>query len=236
MKQQKPAGAVSQLDDHDEPLAPIYGTNRPDEMDYREVEGRQNIFGGNGSDSIWAGGAPDTVFGENGKDAIYGGGGPDVLEGGNGKDHIYGGGGPDHLFGGNGNDTLDGQGAFDTLTGGDDADLFVFALDEDEHEDHGGETALLVALAETGAEHTGQPLDTITDFTPGIDQIQIISSVELSFESGPAPLSVWVEQDGDDAIVRIDTNGDLSGEHAAEFSIRLLDIDAGSITSGDFVL
>ena len=210
MKVQKPGNVALVIDEHEGSIASIYGTNQSDIMDYREVEGRQNIFAGNGSDSVWAGGAPDTVAGGNGKDFIDGGGGPDILNGGNGRDFILGGGGPDQLFGGNGNDTLNGGSAYDTLTGGEDSDVFVFSIDDDGHDGHSGGGEAIVgttSIDESLKEVSGQRLDTILDFMPGTDKIQIESGTELTFGSSPAIMSVWVEQDGDDAIVRADLDG-----------------------------
>jgi Ca2+-binding RTX toxin-like protein len=68
----------------------------------------ENVFMGNGS---------DTVVGNNSANSINGGGGNDILNGGRGNDEI---------FGGDGNDLLTGGVGRDSLTGGFGADVFDF--------------------------------------------------------------------------------------------------------------
>lgn len=95
-------------------------------------------------------------LGPAGNDTLDGGNGFDRLDGGSGQDLLLGGADNDSLFGGDGNDTLDGGGARDlvdggpgddSLTGGAGPDLFVFA--------------------------PGWGRDTVADFTPGVDRLDL---------------------------------------------------------------
>lgn len=86
-------------------------------------------------------------------DEVLGGLGNDTLRGADAADRLSGEGGNDVLSGGAGDDTLAGGLGRDTLTGGDGADLFVFRIRLD---------------ASSGSQR-----DSITDFTPGEDRIDL---------------------------------------------------------------
>jgi Ca2+-binding RTX toxin-like protein len=91
----------------------------------------------------------------NGMDnVITGNSGANKLTGGAGHDSLVGAAGSDTLLGGAGNDTLQGGAGKDALTGGADADVFDFN-----------------ALAELGA--TSATRDVITDFTGGLDRVDL---------------------------------------------------------------
>lgn len=202
---------------HEDGVATILGTNQSDSiiLGHGEGGGPQSIDAGNGDDTVFSGGGPDTIEGGNGRDSLSGGGGPDLLMGGNGKDTLFGGEGPDTLLGGNG------------------ADLFVYAEagDDDHGQGPGG--------GEEGVEDggpSGGRRETIGDFQPHLDRIDLSALDGLDgFATGPAAHSVWVEQDGDNAVVRVDLDGVTEGEHAAELSILLLGVQASQVSAGDFV-
>lgn len=218
---------------HDHEPVTVLGSNGPDAIE--TGGGPQRILGFNGADVIHAGGGPDEVEGGNGPDALYGQGGPDTLRGGNGEDILEGGPGPDLLDGGNGNDSLAGGLAADTLTGGRGEDIFVFRAaneapahgsgEDDGHEEGGG-----------GDDHSGGGQETITDFTPGTDLVDFseIGSV-VGFAAGPTAYSVWAEQQGADTMLYVDADGVLAGDHPAEMSILLLNVDATALSDGDFL-
>jgi Ca2+-binding RTX toxin-like protein len=69
----------------------------------------------------------DNLFGGNGKDTVIGTAGNDLISGGNGADELNGGAGNDTLDGDNGPDILDGDLGDDLLTGGNGPDIFVLA-------------------------------------------------------------------------------------------------------------
>ncbi len=113
------------------------------------------LIGSNYDDTLIGDGGANTFRGGAGNDTISGMDGADILYGEDGNDVLDGGAKSDVLYGGTGDDTLKGGAAHDNLTGGDGADTFV-----------------LDPLGGTGSS------DTITDFTPGQDKLQIaLSSV-----------------------------------------------------------
>ncbi len=77
-------------------------------------DGDDLIYGGGGDDYVSGGYGKDVLYGGYGKDEIRGGGDDDILYGGDGKDEIYGGGGDDILYGNKGKDTMDGGAGSDT--------------------------------------------------------------------------------------------------------------------------
>lgn len=89
--------------------------------------------------------------------------GNDTLNGGGGNDTLDGGGGNDRLNGGDGADVLIGGAGKDTMTGGRGADVFVLA--------------------------TGSGADTITDFTPGLDRLDLAGTVFTGFAQVQAALT-----------------------------------------------
>ncbi|MBC7782853.1 MAG: hypothetical protein H7144_03355 [Burkholderiales bacterium] len=80
-------------------------------------DGKDNLTGGPGNDSIYGDGSNDYLDGGAGNDQIVGSGGADVIKGGNGNDRIYGGAGIDNIDAGAGNDRLYGGDGADSLYG-----------------------------------------------------------------------------------------------------------------------
>ncbi|MFC3124297.1 calcium-binding protein [Pseudoroseomonas globiformis] len=131
------------------------------------------VYGGTGNDIIsgFGTGGPtpsaalaianrderDILHGGSGDDTISGGGGKDWLFGGTGHDELRGGAGDDRIFGGTGNDEIWGGGGKDTLWGGAGADTFVLAL----------------AAGTPDFASPGSPYDTVMDFRPGRDKLDI---------------------------------------------------------------
>ena len=206
------------------------------------------VDGTNQSDWIITQGGPQIIDAGNGKDHVYSGGGPDVLMGGNGADHLDGEGGPDEIDGGNGPDLLSGGAGPDVLTGGHGADVFFFEDHEDHTDGHGGghgddhgmehevgPYSFAKVFADQSSDHGAA--DTITDFEPGEDKIDLSGlSTELHWSDMPEAFGIWVTQHGDDTIVHADTNGMVSGSQAAEFTVVLIGIQAHEMSAGDFIV
>lgn len=103
-----------------------------------------------GADTLLGGGGTDSLFGDNGNDSIDGGAGSDELIGAAGADTIDGGADGDDITGGTGTDRL---------TGGAGSDQFFFNID--------------AGAADTGKSTNAFKQDVITDFTPGVDFIEL---------------------------------------------------------------
>ncbi|MBW8268066.1 hypothetical protein K1J50_01040 [Caldovatus sp. SYSU G05006] len=115
------------------------------------------LVGHGGDDTLLGGGGADTLYGLGDADLLEGGAGADLLVGGDGADRLAGGAEADRLFGEAGADTLLGGEGNDRLNGGEGRDTFLIA--------RGGGT------------------DTITDFLPGGDQIELRGTAIQSFEA-----------------------------------------------------
>jgi hypothetical protein len=113
-----------------------------------------NLLRGHGGRDLLAGkGGDDRLEGGSGGDTLWGDQGDDLLFGGRGGDRMRGGSGDDRLSGNRGQDLLDGQAGDDFLIGGRGKDVFIF-------------------------KHQGGA-DTIGDFTPGKDMLNIIGHGDM---------------------------------------------------------
>ena len=119
-------------------------------------------------ENLTGSGFADILAGDRRDNVLNGGAGDDTLYGGpgGGDDLVLGGAGDDTIFGGQGADTLVGGAGSDRLTGGPGADTFVFA--------------------------PGHGTDTISDFTIGVDRIDL-TAFDLP---GNYQLEVVLQDDG----------------------------------------
>ena len=142
--------------------------------------GADVLAGGNDGDQLFGGSGYDTLFGNNGDDTLYGNFGSDVLSGGADNDLLYGGTGHDNLRGGAGNDTLYGNTGFDRLEGGSGDDLLRGGTYEDRF-----------------VFDTGHGNDEISDFTVGIDRLQLSSALVGGLTSAAEVLDTYATDLGD---------------------------------------
>jgi Ca2+-binding RTX toxin-like protein len=147
-------------------------------------QGDDILSGDAGNDSIWGGQGDDIGFGGDGNDVLFGQGGDDIMVGDGGNDLIYGGTGNDYLLGGEGKDILWGNEGKDILNGGLGQD-WLYGGTGDDRLDGGSDNNFL-----TGGQgqdqfvyRSGSGRDTITDFRPGQDQIDLTSFGFLGFSS-----------------------------------------------------
>ncbi len=152
---------------------------------------RDVLFGGPGDDALSGGNDPDELYGQDGKDALVGGNGNDLLDGGLGDDVLFGNTGDDTLIGGAGHDRFWGGAGNDVLRGDGGRDLFVFGLDH------------------------GQ--DTILDFSPGADRIQILAS-------DAASQNLSLTQTGQDARLAFGNT-----------QVTLVGVDANAVQEADIM-
>jgi Ca2+-binding RTX toxin-like protein len=187
------------------------------------VDGLDAVNGGSGTDTYLAYNATSSVtialnlgqaFGDDiGFDNIAG---FENASGGSGDDSLLGNNGANTLDGSAGLDYLDGHGGRDVLSGGADADKFHFTK-----------------LSDTGTKASTR--DVITDFTPGVDKIDlsdidaisktkaVIDGFDLTLHNGfdgftQAGQLRFRYTDGGNTIIY----GDVNGDHVADFSIKLL--------------
>ncbi len=205
------------------------------------------VQGGTGNDRLYGGDSDETLIGDEGRDIILGGGGNDFIDGGRGADALdggsgfdivsYQGGGPvvvdlaagtgaaaqtdalrnfegvlgssnaDTLKGSSGGDFLEGAGGNDVIDGRDGADTLLG--------DSGDDTLTGGAGNDDFVFSAGDGADTITDFTQGSDLLRIFG------------YTAWqaLQQQGADTLVSF----------AAGDTIRLIGIDAASLTAASFV-
>ncbi|WP_145110173.1 calcium-binding protein [Cereibacter sediminicola] len=175
----------------------------------------------NMADLVRGHGGDDTILGRGGHDRLFGGAGQDRIDGGSGNDRLYGEAGHDRIDGGTGADLICGGAGRDLLLGGADRarDVFLFRS---------------VADSRPGKDH-----DTIRNFIPGIDDIDLrpidarpaSGDQAFTFSGGTARAwSVWCVDTGPDILVR----ADVTGDGRADFEILVANVDR--LTASDFLL
>jgi Ca2+-binding RTX toxin-like protein len=125
---------------------------------------------------------------------------------GDGDDTLYGGGGIDFLYSGEGADTLDGGDGWDFLWGEGGADTFVF--------DHLG----------PGSQNQ---TDSILDFTPGVDKIDLSNTGVQDFNDLFTPGDRFMEQAGSHVVIHTSVDN--------ETGIWLYNVQMDSLTASDFL-
>lgn len=167
----------------------LHGTKLADH--YIGTAWADRLSGNAGNDTLIGAAGNDGLKGEDGNDSLVGGLGNDTVYGGNGNDRLRGDAGDDRLVGGAGNDRISGGLGRDVMTGGTGADAFIFA-----------------SAAEIG---NGTSRDIITDFQPGLDDIDLRavqpggSYIGSAAFTGTAGEVSYIQSTG---IVSGDTNGD----------------------------
>lgn len=161
------------------------------------------VFGKGGGDILRSTSASDVMMnGGRGGDRLITGDGDDILKGGKGKDSLRGMAGDDTLLGGRGSDIMNGGTGADIMAGGRGKDTFRFDFSEID------------------------AVDTITDFKPGKDKVQIRDDTLSPHDNEDATYSfkdgtVWYDVDGDggaDAIAVVHLVG-VSSLTDADISI-----------------
>ncbi|MCC5600248.1 hypothetical protein [Nostoc favosum] len=148
-----------------------------------------SLAGITGNHFIDGGAGSDVLFGGSGADKVDGGSDDDNLVGGNGNDILFGSSGNDILTGNGGNDYLQGDSGNDVLTGGGDLDTFAFT------------TGSRFVISELGS-------DTIQDFTPGADKIQLSKTTFTALSNLVFSTALNL---ADFATVTTDASAELSG-------------------------
>ncbi|MAS44791.1 MAG: hypothetical protein CML43_16995 [Rhodobacteraceae bacterium] len=168
------------------------------------------LTGGRGRDVLKGSRLDEDLLGFGGRDKLVGARGEDLLKGGRGKDKLNGGGGDDVLVGGLHRDKL---------IGGRGDDMFVFE-----------------ALRHAGRDGKG---DRIVDFGRGGDLIDLSGIDADAIARGDQAFAFIGAGDFSETAGELRQNGDLiegdvNGDGAADFELRLL--NSVVMTSDDFVL
>lgn len=207
--------------------------------------GMGSLFGAAGNDRLVnRGEAEGFVLMGDGEDAVYSalgrifgqvdlGRGDDTLVGGSSDDDVRGGLGNDTIMGGAGNDALQGDAGNDTLRGGEGDDTLTGGAGQDGHT--GGAGADVFVFAAAADIVTGTARDWITDFTPGVDRIDLSAVMAgaayvaaAAFAGGGAVQIRYVAATG---LLQ----GDANGDGAADWSLVLTSRPA-ALTGADFLL
>ncbi len=109
----------------------------------------------------------DAIVGTAKREAFFGFGKKDLLRGGKGNDRFFGGRGADTIFGGAGNDNLRGGKGKDYLNGGSGDDFLTGGKGKN----------ILVGGKGNDRFQIGKGQDTIVDFVPGEDSLELISGL-----------------------------------------------------------
>lgn len=128
-----------------------------------DIEARTN----DGNDTVTVGlNGRGEIYGGDGDDTLFGNNLNDILVGGNGEDTINGGAGDDDLFGGNGIDTITAGAGEDEIVGGAEGDFIILS------DDNVTDVIYYSDASESTTAIEGR-FDVITGFESGVDQIDL---------------------------------------------------------------
>jgi peptidyl-prolyl cis-trans isomerase A (cyclophilin A) len=157
----------------------------------RATAGADYLVGTNRDNVIRGLAGNDQILGLNGSDRLLGQDGADRLVGGTGNDFLQGGVGNDVINGGAGNDRIAGNAGSDRIITG------------------GGRDTILIGR--------GEGLDVVTDFTDGLDKIQL---------TGPLLFGqLTIRQQQNDTLIKVGSTNLLTLEN----------VNANLVTQADFV-
>ncbi|TMX36802.1 tandem-95 repeat protein [Vibrio sp. Hep-1b-8] len=148
--------------------------------------------------------------------------GLDIAQGGGGNDHIYGEGGSDIIFGGTGHDYLDGGIGNDAVRGGSGDDIIIGGEGNDFLTGDSGED--IFQFIDQGAGIRDGEVDRITDFTKGVDKIDISDLLHTdendTIDSLFANKEVGLAVNGSDLTLTLSERGDDVGERSQKVVIE----------------
>lgn len=143
---------------------------------YQTPDGHHvEIIGAAAGDDLYGGNGNDTLIGQYNSDKLAGGSGNDFVIGGDGNDNLDGGDGDDILVGGSGNDVLHAGVGLDDLTGGGGNDSFSFyAAGDFTVQDFNKSVDLLVfESTTTGLHNIGDLVSVITSIEDNSESVTI---------------------------------------------------------------
>lgn len=203
-------------------------------------DGNDRLVGGRGDDRLSGGAGRDRLEGSSGNDRLDGGDGADRLEGGSGNDRLNGDDGNDLLIGGAGNDLLNGGNGNDRVIGNFGNDFLSGGLGTDELTGGIGFDTFLFNTAPSFGN-----TDTIRDFRPFFDTIQLDSAVFAGLSAGTLPFfeffvgtsaikpSHHIIYDNTTGALYFDPDG-VGG--ASQIQFATLAGSPGNVTARDFIV
>ncbi|MGY5614203.1 Ig-like domain-containing protein, partial [Vibrio brasiliensis] len=148
--------------------------------------------------------------------------GLDIAQGGGGNDHIYGEGGSDIIFGGTGHDYLDGGIGNDAVRGGSGDDIIIGGEGNDFLTGDSGED--IFQFIDQGAGIRDGEVDRITDFTKGVDKIDISDLLQTdendTIDSLLTSKEIGLAVNGSDLTLTLSERGDDVGERSQQVVIE----------------
>lgn len=175
------------------PAEPIIGTDENENLSGGELNDTIRGFGGNdtlggfdGNDLLFGGMGNDLIYGNSGFDGLNGQEGDDTLNGGKDRDLLIGDIGQDSL---GGNDLIYGNNNSDTILGGVGDDVMLGGKGDDSINgedgndfisgDAGNDTLTGGFGQDIFALRRGGGIDTIIDFTPGVDVLGLAGDLQV---------------------------------------------------------
>lgn len=137
----------------------------------------EDVRGSSFNDNLYGTLGNNKLVGELGNDTLTGDTGFDMLDGGDGNDLLSGGLNADTLIGGFGNDVLGGGQGVDSMDGGDGNDSMSGGLGSDTMTGGAGLDRFTFKNQVIGVTN----VDTLVDFTPGTDLIELSASIFTAF-------------------------------------------------------
>jgi VCBS repeat-containing protein len=138
--------------------------------------------------------------------------------------HLFGTTAADTIAGRNGDDVIYARGGDDVITGGRGSDVITTGAGFD------------VVNYTDAKESAGGNLDTVTDFKPRIDKIDLSAFLgDQDLEWGyttPTANGVWIERVGADTFVHADVDGNPD---SIDFTLKLADFGGRVLTNTDFI-
>ncbi len=181
---------------------------------------KNQVWAGNGGDTVFGGGLKDVIYGEAGNDTLWGEHGLDVLDGGEGDDVLKGGVGNDVLRGGDGNDVVQGGSGADLGLGGAGNDVMFGDFGDDTLNGYGGADTLRggsgadVLSGGDGMDRLvgGQGADTLS----GGEDADVFVFESSSGADVIQDFEVGVDRIGLAGVAAITSFADLVADHLAE--------------------
>jgi Ca2+-binding RTX toxin-like protein len=179
---------------------------------------QDNLYGGDGDDTLTTSEGNDTLYGENGNDILTSGAGNDYLDGGDGNDTLTSLEGNNNLIGGNGNDILTSGEGNDKLTGGYGDDVLTGGTGNDTLNGSYGSDTYIFKL--------GDGVDTLSEYsTTTTDKDKIV------FGEGIIKDSINIKRDRNNLVIEYSATDKITIENwlsGANYKVETFEFSDGT--------